>query len=1355
MSLAKIQFPTKKRMYTFKLNLLSLIRVRLRFSFQLKETNARQHVQSQTQYFESHLSSTQIQFTTSNGYPSLNPIISTIPSGWTYTPSTFPSNILTLYPATGSSGTFLEYFELYLENDPVSNPQQINIEWIGYDYNQDTLICYDTLYLECPDTCECEICENPIHTITTGPGAPGSISANWTLITAPPGIATPAPAINMGVIPGAWGGPFTGTNWISYIQNGGGGAAPTGLYEYQNQFLINDTCPNNMDMFLRICLLVDDTATIKLNGALVGIATSEIVPFMGDFYGLPINVGGMNTLSIEVINDPGYYTGFDLKAWICCGDPIPVTYCGDTICDWNDPARFGNLISTYSCPGGTTITDNGPEAVFTFNLPASSVVTAELISGPAFFDIFILDTYPAGPVKACGTSTSPAIAFLAPGTYFIVVDSPNWGDIDQFCFTLECDTCEDCEPLCEDPIDLLHTGTVPIGNPDPNWRITVDPSGGGVPRLATTANWAGLGWSPPMPGTNWISISDTASATTGTYVFEHEFFIDSLCVCPSLRICIMVDDTANIYLNGNFIGTWASQHNIKTFNHTHTITAPFIIDDWNTLSVEVINNPANYTGINIKGWVCCCECEDTEVRKWYFYQNAGLEFIPPDPPVVPDWTTATLPGGMISTTLGEGEGCSVIHDSLGNLLFYTDGVTIWDRNNIQMLMWDGTPVPPLLGSFSSTQSALIVPQPCNDSIYYVFTTGDWGGTSGLNYTIVNIKGNGGLGGVTSINNNLLSANISTEKLTYAHHENGIDVWILTHGYGGTNSDAFYAYKLTCEGISAPVISNVGCVFSNYWNRAGYLEANPQGDLLATAIYTNSVNSFEVFDFNNNNGEVGLIGSFGSSGASSNYGVEFSPNGRQLYVSTFDSLWQIPVTPGTPGTMGTQILIATTSTSYDFGAMQRGPDGKIYIARNGSTSIDVINDPNLPGLACGYDPLSVPIAEDCRLGLPACYSKKCKDYLTQCCDLALGYSFMSSRIIPENPDMLNILSDNLDNLDFVRNTAGFMVHKIGPWWVNSIGDWITTEGYLFRMNTADELCITGYVIDPQTPIPLVTGYQFISYLPENPMNALDVFADVLANLDFVRNTAGQMLIKIGPIWVNGIGDMNPCEGYLVKMFAADVLIYPETSDNLITNKTPIPEHYRVIDANPYDPVWTIYFEKGTLNIGDEIGVYDGEILAGAGVVFSDNILGNSIPVFSNLYKIGNYPIFKVWNKNEKEEFLLTDYSYINPYGDAYIKEVFPETDGEYSLLHFSTTGISDENVVNDITIYPNPAKDVINIVSDEIINKIEILNLLGQNLITSVENSRNIRFNVEAFTPGIYLIKIYTSNNINIKRFTIN
>jgi hypothetical protein len=166
-------------------------------------------------------------------------------------------------------------------------------------------------------------------------------------------------------------------------------------------------------------------------------------------------------------------------------------------------------------------------------------------------------------------------------------------------------------------------------------------------------------------------------------------------------------------------------------------------------------------------------------------------------------------------------------------------------------------------------------------------------------------------------------------------------------------------------------------------------------------------------------------------------------------------------------------------------------------------------------------------------------------ITQEINLNNGYQFISSNLSPSDPDIEVVMSDVLnDNLDFVRNTQGQMLRKIGNVWVNGIGDWIIEEGYLIKMFAEDSFTIEGEMIDPSTPISVIEGYQFVSYFPESSMDATLAFETIIGdNLDFVRNSQGQILRKIGSNWVNGIGDCQPTEGYLVKMFAAGEIIYP--------------------------------------------------------------------------------------------------------------------------------------------------------------------------------------------------------------------
>ena len=230
------------------------------------------------------------------------------------------------------------------------------------------------------------------------------------------------------------------------------------------------------------------------------------------------------------------------------------------------------------------------------------------------------------------------------------------------------------------------------------------------------------------------------------------------------------------------------------------------------------------------------------------------------------------------------------------------------------------------------------------------------------------------------------------------------------------------------------------------------------------------------------------------------------------------------------------------------------------------------------------------------------------------ELSEGYSFISSRIIAENPDMLIVMASVLnENLDFVRDSEGNMLRKIGPNWVNGIGNWIVDEGYLVRMLTEDSFIIVGDAIDPVTPIPLETGYQFISYLPETSMDALIAYETILGdNLDFVRDSEGNMLRKIGPNWVNGIGDCNPGEGYLVKMFNDAELIYPPINQPPEPPSSPYPEDGAEDQLIEIELSWTctdpegdpltydIYFGTETtpplVNTGQTETTYDLETLA---------------------------------------------------------------------------------------------------------------------------------------------------------------
>ena len=380
-------------------------------------------------------------------------------------------------------------------------------------------------------------------------------------------------------------------------------------------------------------------------------------------------------------------------------------------------------------------------------------------------------------------------------------------------------------------------------------------------------------------------------------------------------------------------------------------------------------------------------------------------------------------------------------------------------------------------------------------------------------------------------------------------------------------------------------------------------------------------------------------------------------------------------------------------------------------------------------------------------------------VTQSIELMVGYQFISSRIEVENPDMLVVLQNILnENLDFVRNSNGTVLRKIGPNWVNGIGDWITTEGYLFKMLGDELLEITGEEINPLTPINLFEGYQFVSYLPIEAIDAIVAFDVILTDdLDYIRNSNGEMLRKIGPIWVNGLGDLISGEGYLIKMFADDLLVYNipvEATKSSVLKK--VIKHFTFEGGNAADPVYTIYISG--LNIGDEVAAYDGEVMVGSTVMRSENTLENSLPIFSTLtsqkgYVNGNDITLKVWDDQLQSQVSST-YALVDEYEEAYTENTYPTEDGEFSVLNITKGSSNNFDMDANVSIYPNPATDVLNVVANANINRVRIINFIGQVMFDNEVNNSSININTSAYQSGVYIISVETSNGVSTEKITI-
>lgn len=324
-------------------------------------------------------------------------------------------------------------------------------------------------------------------------------------------------------------------------------------------------------------------------------------------------------------------------------------------------------------------------------------------------------------------------------------------------------------------------------------------------------------------------------------------------------------------------------------------------------------------------------------------------------------------GNMAITTMTRAIGyrrtAANISDANGALLFSTNGAFLADANGDTLL--NGSGLNP--SSYTSDhpeglyipQACLIVPKPEASTLYYLLhSTADLQVPSyfatQLYLTVVDMSLVGGLGAAVLKNEIVLSDSLVGGKISAVRHANGRDWWVFCHKKA---TNIFYRLLVTPEGVSTPQQQAIGVV-RNYLG--GQVCFSPQGDKFAY-YWGMAGEDLEIFDFDRCTGLLSNPAHILINDANSQGGVAFSPNGRYLYVSSIEDVYQYDVQA--PDISASMVHIAEWDGFYSpsppfatlFDLAQLAPDGKIYISTgNGTQHLHVIHDPDSAGFACNME-----------------------------------------------------------------------------------------------------------------------------------------------------------------------------------------------------------------------------------------------------------------------------------------------------------------------------------------------------------------------------------------------------------------
>ncbi len=341
---------------------------------------------------------------------------------------------------------------------------------------------------------------------------------------------------------------------------------------------------------------------------------------------------------------------------------------------------------------------------------------------------------------------------------------------------------------------------------------------------------------------------------------------------------------------------------------------------------------------------------------WAFGYGAGIDF-------------NYNPPKAIKTSISSNEACASIADVNGQLLFYTDGTTLWNRLHTSMPSTIYT--PSTFGTTSSAQGALIIPVPGYLTRYYVFSiiSQEDDNRGQLFYSIVDLTLNNGLGDIVPGNNGVPLDNrgVLTEHMT-AVAGNNCDIWLIV--LSRLHKGEFLCFNISTNGINyTPVISKtIPSQFNGQTQNVGYMDVSPDRTQIAIAR-----GSVQLYSFNPSTGTisdpVALLDYSAGPYISNSYGIAFSPDGSKIYTFARDQwgspLYQFDLSAGDSLTIvnsKTKISQGTEVAWNSFNALKRAPDGKIYLTANGTTvpgrsniALSIIHRPNLAGNACNFEP----------------------------------------------------------------------------------------------------------------------------------------------------------------------------------------------------------------------------------------------------------------------------------------------------------------------------------------------------------------------------------------------------------------
>lgn len=374
-----------------------------------------------------------------------------------------------------------------------------------------------------------------------------------------------------------------------------------------------------------------------------------------------------------------------------------------------------------------------------------------------------------------------------------------------------------------------------------------------------------------------------------------------------------------------------------------------------------------------------------ETNYWYFGNNAGMNFSNGEFEVLFDGAMQTVAG------------CTTASDRDGNLLFYSNGQKVWNKNHQVMENGDG-----LSGEEGGIQNSIVIPKLNDPNTFYLFYIRENTQSTpvyiltGVYYSEIKFDAAHPEGYVTE-NKDVRVVEINTTARLSAIHNpatNSVRLALITKPtpvFGITHPADKYIFRIidvNADGVMTfheiDIPQGLGSIGAMKFTPNGSYLAFADSDAMKIYFYTydnQNINLTLDFSFNT----IPTIGMFINP-----YSIEFSADSKMLYYTGNNTIVQVPYTLFGGAEPSEYYIIQSMAAR----SLQLARNGKIYVAHGSDTSslsfVSVINRPEKPGAACEYTNFEVPLS-------PGSSFKGLPNFIA---------SSMRNRIIPSEDDCVD-------------------------------------------------------------------------------------------------------------------------------------------------------------------------------------------------------------------------------------------------------------------------------------------------------------------------------------------------------------